>query len=126
MKTIVISGRVGRDAELRRTQGGDPVLGFTVAVDDGWGDNKRTLWFKCSLWGKRGESLKDMLPKGREVTVSGDLSTEEYQGKTQFTIRVGEVKMHGPADRSARSEQSMHDNDPAPAGGRDMDDEIPF
>ncbi len=38
MKQITIAGRLGKDAELRRTQGGDPVLSFPVAVDDGYGE----------------------------------------------------------------------------------------
>ena len=65
MKQIVIAGRTGKPAELRRTQNGDAVLSFSVAVDDGFGQNKKTLWFDCSVWGKRGETLKDMLPKGK-------------------------------------------------------------
>jgi len=49
MKTITIAGRLGKTAELRRTQGGDPVLSFTVAVDDRSAKEKSTLWFDCSL-----------------------------------------------------------------------------
>ena len=119
MKNITIAGRLGRDAELRRTQNGDPVLGFTVAVDDGYGQAKRTLWFKCSMWGKRGESLAQHLTKGSAVTVSGDLSTEEYQDKTQLTVRVNDVTMQGGGQRSERQEQSSYEPDPD-------EDTIPF
>jgi len=140
MKSVVIAGRLGKAAELRRTQGGDPVLGFSVAVDDGWGENKRTLWFKCSLWGKRGESLAEHLGKGAAVTVSGDLSTDEYDGKTGLTVRVAELTLQGGASersepaksKSSRSEQGMYDREPrggaTPGFNRDLDDEteIPF
>jgi single-stranded DNA-binding protein len=34
MKNVTIAGRIGRSAELRRTQSGDPVASFSVAVDD--------------------------------------------------------------------------------------------
>ena len=129
MKNITIAGRLGKDAELRRTQNGDPVLGFTVAVDDGYGQAKRTLWFKCSLWGKRGESLAQHLTKGTPVTVSGDLSTEEYQDKTQLTVRVNDVTMQGGArsEAPARQDQSSYERDaPRTHAAADLDDDLPF
>lgn len=134
MKAICIAGRLGKDAELRRTQGGDPVLGFSVAVDDGYGDNKRTLWFRCSLWGKRAQALDGHLTKGSAVAVSGDLSTDEYEGKTSLTVRVSELTMQGGGEKREAApkqerQQSMYgDDDPRPArGGREeMSDEVPF
>jgi len=137
MKQIVIAGRLGKAAELRRTQSGDPVLSFSVAVDDGYGQNKRTLWFRCSLWGKRSEALADHLTKGSAVAVSGDLSTEEYQDKTNLTVRVNEVTLQGGKQegerresRPARQEQSTYDRDDPRTGGgsyaNDLDDEVPF
>lgn len=130
MKNICIAGRVGRDAELRRTQNGDPVLGFPVAVDEGFGERKRTIWFRCSMWGKRGESVAQYIKKGSEVALSGDLSTEEYEGKINLTIRVNELTLQGGGGgkkESAPKQQSMSYG--AASGGnpsRDLDDEIPF
>ena len=129
MKQIVIAGRTGKAAELRRTQSGEAVLGFSVAVDDGYGQNKRTLWFDCSVWGKRADALKDMLPKGKEVTVVGDLSTREHDGKTYLTVRVNELTLQGGKSQSDRGpsqsgyggQQSSYGDAPA-----DLDDEIPF
>ena len=61
MKQITIAGKLGKDAELRSTQNGDKLASFSVAVDDGYGQNKRTLWFDCTVFGKRGETLAPML-----------------------------------------------------------------
>ena len=120
MKTITIAGNVGKDAETRTTQGGDSVTSFNVAVEDRQGKEKSTLWFSCSLWGKRGESLKPYLTKGSKVAVSGDLSTREHEGKTYLQIRADQVTlMGGGQDRTERQE--------APPSQRNaMDDEIPF
>lgn len=133
MKQIAIAGRIGKDATLRRTQSGDPVLGFSVAVDDGYGQNKRTLWFDVSLWGKRGEALEQYLTKGTAVAVSGDLSTREHDGKTYLTVRASEVTMQGGGDnKPAKQErqQGMYDRDDPRTtyggGSRELDDEIPF
>jgi single-strand DNA-binding protein len=122
MKTITIAGRLGKTAELRRTQGGDPVLSFTVAVDDRSAKEKSTLWFDCSLWGKRGESLGQYLTKGTAVTVSGDLGTREYEGKTYLTVRVNDVTMQGggKAERQDTGGQSAGDF------SQELSDEIPW
>ena len=132
MKTVVIAGRTGKAAELRRLQDGTPVLSFSVAVDDGYGQNRRTMWFDCSLFGKRGEPLKDMLPKGKEVTVSGELSFREYEGKTYHTVRVNDVTLQGgkpdDAPRQDRNTVQHTRDDPRTGGGyaRDLDDDLPF
>jgi single-strand DNA-binding protein len=129
MKTIVIAGRTGKAAELRRLQDGTPVLSFSVAVDEGWGDKKRTLWFDCSLFGKRGETLKDMLPKGKEVTASGDLSTREYEGKTYLTVRVNEVTLQGGRsvdDRQERGNSRQQTEQRGGGYGDTLNDDLPF
>lgn len=130
MKQITIAGRLGKDAELRRTQGGDPVLSFPVAVDDGYGERKSTMWFDCTVWGKRAEALSSHLGKGMAVAVSGDLGKREHDGKTYLTVRVSELTMQGGGERQdSKHKGGMYDrDDPRTAGGasRDLDDEIPF
>ena len=130
MKSICIAGRTGKDAELRRTQAGDAVLSFTVAVDDGYGEKKSTVWFDCSLFGKRGQSLEKHLSKGSAVTVSGELSTREYDGKTYLQIRVSDVTLQGgKSSTNGQTQQSSYDSDQGSGsygaqGG--LDDEVPF
>lgn len=128
MKVITIAGRIGKSAELRRTQNGDPVLSFPVAVDDGYGQNKSTIWFDCSIWGKRGEALERHLVKGTPVTVSGDLGRREHEGKTYLTIRVNDVTMQGGKSQSDRPSQSGYGEQHSSYGDApaDLDDEIPF
>jgi single-strand DNA-binding protein len=134
MKTITIAGNIGRDAETRSTPGGDKVTGFTVAVDDGFGERKRTLWFDCAIWGNRGEKLATYLTKGSKVAVSGDFSTHEKDGKTYLKVKVSEVTLQGGGERRDDQRDSGGDYNStgarggAPAGAdRDqLDDEIPF
>jgi single-strand DNA-binding protein len=126
MKTITIAGNIGKDAETRTTQGGDSVTSFNVAVEDRAGKEKTTLWFTCSLWGKRGDALAQYLTKGSKVAVSGDMSTREYEGKTYLQIRADQVtlmggKQGGEDDRSQGSQRQEQQN-----SRTDLDDEIPF
>ena len=131
MKSLTIAGNIGKDAVTRTTQGGDKVTGWTVAVEDRQGQDKRTIWFDCTLWGKRGESLAQYLTKGGKVAVSGELSTREHEGKTYLTVRAEQVTLlGGKPDGGGDGRQERQDNrGGAPAGGAgrsDMDDEIPF
>jgi len=128
MKAITIAGNIGRDAVVRTTGQGKKVAGFSVAVDDGFGESKRTLWFDCAIWGERGEKMAPHLTKGSKITVSGDLSTREHEGRTYLTVRVNELDFHG----GGQQRQSYEDPQ-APLGGHgggrgDLDDpdSIPF
>lgn len=124
MKNITIAGNIGRDAVLRTTQGGDQVSGFPVAVDDGYGDKKRTLWFDVSLWGQRAIALTPHLTKGTKVAVSGDLSTREHEGKMYLTVRANEVTLQGGGEKQEREASSQSQSKPSPSFG--LDSEIPF
>ena len=120
MKNLTIAGNIGKSAELRKTGNGDQVAGFSVAVNDGFGDKKRTLWFDVSIWGKRAEVLAPMLTKGGKVCVTGDLSTRKHEGKTYLTLRAAEVTL-----QSGR--QDRDDAPPARQAARDdLNDEVPF
>lgn len=130
MKHIVISGGIGKDAETRTTGNGDKVTGFSVGVSEGFGDSKRTVWFDVSWWGSRGEKLAQHLTKGSRVSVSGDLSTREHNGKTYLTVRASDVTLMGGGERrdTGGYDQSPDRSQRAPAGGGydDMSDSIPF
>lgn len=141
MQNITIAGRLGRDAELRSTQGGDQVCNFTVAVDTRQGREKVTNWWRVSLWGKRGEALAQYLTKGSNVTVTGEFSLSEYDGKPQLNIRANEITLQGGGDRQAdtggteargRASSSDHSNERevynSSKGGwqDDLDSDLPF
>ena len=119
MKQITIAGNITKDAELRTTQGGDKVASFNVAVND---REKNAWFFTCSLWGKRAEALTQYLTKGSAVTVIGDFSTREYEGKTYLQVRASEIALQG--GRKERQTQDGGYSDP-PASN-DLEDSIPF
>lgn len=98
-------GRVGKDAVVRHTAGGDAVASFSVAVDTGFGDSKTSNWFDCSFWGKRAETVGPMIKKGDRIGLAGELGTREHQGKTYLTLRVGDVTLLGvkPAAAAAKA-----------------------
>jgi len=74
----VTTGNLGSDPELKYTNDGTPVLNFSVASNDGWGDNKTTTWVRAAVFGKRAEALSKILAKGRKVQVVGPIVQREY------------------------------------------------
>lgn len=98
MNVICVAGNLTRDAELRYLPNGDAVLGFSVADDQG--KEKSAIFWSCSLFGKRAESLGQYLTKGQKVTVSGTVTEREYTDKDGTKkkaqdIRVSDVALQG-------------------------------
>ncbi len=122
MKTITIAGNIGKSAETRSTQNGDKVTNWTVAVEDRQGQEKRTIWFDCTLWGKRGESLAQYITKGGKIAVAGELSTREHEGKTYLQVRVDQVSLMGGNTGGQREERASQTARVAD----DFGDEVPF
>jgi single-strand DNA-binding protein len=74
-------GRVGKSPEIRSTQGGKDVCTFSLAVDDGWGDNKKVTWLSLVTWDKLAKFCSDYLTKGSLIFVSGKLQIREWDDK---------------------------------------------
>jgi len=125
-------GRVGKDAVERFTQGGKPVTGWSLAVDNGFGDNKQTIWLDCSWWGERAGKVAQYITKGSQLGVTGELGTREHDGKTYITLNVRDVTLVGgkseAAPSSSRQTAQRREPAPAPAGDGFSDDlgGIPF
>lgn len=98
MNVITLTGNLGRDAETRYLQDGTAVLSFSVA--DSQGKDKPAIWWSCSMFGKRAESLSQYLIKGQQVTVAGQVTESEFTAKDgtpkkAFTVRVVDVALQG-------------------------------
>ena len=125
MLNMTIAGNVGKDAVLRKTQNGDAVLGFSVAVDQGKdknGNKRDSVWINCSVWGKRAESLENFIKKGAKLALTGRPGVNVYEGNGSLTLSVNELTFMGGGGE--RSDQGGYDQSP-PASGLD-DSEIPF
>ena len=73
-------GNLGKDPETRYTTGANPtaVCRYSIAVEKGYGENKKTVWVNIVSFGKRAESDQRYLAKGKKVYVSGELDIREY------------------------------------------------
>ena len=98
MNNCVFSGFIGQEPEVRQV-GENSVLTFSLAVSCGYGDNKSTMWIKCSAWRK--ERLAQYLHKSDVVTVCGELSQREYNDKRHLELNVKDIVL--PARKQAEN-----------------------
>jgi len=79
MNIFNFTGNLGKDCEVKTSQNGKIYAVFSVAVKSGWGDNQKTTWVGCSIFGKKAEgALPQHLKKGTQVAISGELSMDEW------------------------------------------------
>lgn len=80
MNKVFLSGRLGRDPDVRMREGGIQVARFSIAVENNYKDRqgkRRVQWF--DIVAERGFATlaQQYLRRGNMVTVSGQLNTEK-------------------------------------------------
>lgn len=78
---ITIMGRLTKDPELRRTNGGVPVVSFTLAVDRDFKEKngeKETDFIDVVAWRSTAEFVEKFFVKGRMAVVAGRLQIRSW------------------------------------------------
>lgn len=108
LNMVLITGRLTKDAELKYTKAGDPVAGFSLAVNHSkkdangqWVDEPD--YIDCKMWGKQAETLSKYLVKGKKILVNGEFRQEKWtdqQGaqRSRLIMNVTMMQFMGPAD----------------------------
>ncbi len=123
-QTIII-GNVGRDPETRRTQSGETVTSFSLAVTRTWRDRntneqkESTNWYSVSLWGTRWDGVLPYIRKGKQLMVIGTVTARPYMGqdgtaKASLELRADTVQLlggRGDADNTGDDMGSYHPPD---------------
>ena len=91
LNKVVLIGRMVKDAELKATQSGKSVASFTIAVDSGYGENKKADFINCVAWNKTAEFVTAWFKKGDMIAVVGRLSSRSYEGADGRKNYVTEV-----------------------------------
>ena len=141
----ILMGRLTRDPELRHTGTGTPVCSFSIAIDNGYGENRQTDFINCVAWNKTAEFVSNYFTKGRMIIVIGRISTRTWEGqdgKKNYVTEVvasevsfGESKKDGgapsnqggysaPVQSAAPQMPELESDDFAPL--LDTDDDLPF
>lgn len=94
INNCILIGRMVRDAELRRTQQGDAVASFTLAVNRNYttkDGQQQTDFINCIVWKKQAENIVKYCSKGSLVGVEGRIQTRSYENNQGQKVYVVEV-----------------------------------
>jgi single-strand DNA-binding protein len=89
-------GFLGKDAEVRNTNGNTSFTVLSLATKRSWKDREsgeyqsQTTWHRCVAWGKTGEYAAK-LTKGAHLQIEGEIRTRDYTEKLPGK-KDGEVK----------------------------------
>ena len=155
INSVVLVGRLTRDAQLRYSSSGSGFLSFTIAVnrskrnaDGSWGDE--ASFIDCIYFGQNSQSISQYLVKGKQVAVQGELRQSKWetdgQQRSKLDVVVNTLSLLSGGNQgqttggnfssqySQRPQNPMRDNvqsapvSPVPGPGPESfeDDSIPF
>lgn len=122
LNVVVLTGRFGRELELKKTQSGKSVLSASIAVN-GWKEGE-THWIELQAWEKPAEIISQYCSKGSKITVQGELKTSSWEtqdGTKRYKtyVLVSSFEFMGEKPKSEGSQNTQNTQD-------DYDDDIPF
>lgn len=123
MNSVNLIGRLTKDPEIRYTGDQKAVAKFTIAVDDGYGDAKKTNFISIVVFGKQAENCERFLAKGKLVGISGKIQTGSYEkdGRKVYTTDVVANNVYF----LEWGEKASKDND-IPEGFSQITEDVPF
>lgn len=136
VNVITIVGRLSRNAESKKTEGGTTIVRFPIAnnyskkVGENW--QEETNFFECVYIGSRAQGVFQYLTKGRQVLVSGELRQQRWeqdgQARSKIEIVVNELQLlAAPQNQQSSQTTPTAPVQKGPETFSDDDDEvIPF
>ena len=88
MNKVIFCGRTTKDIEMRYSQGENSMaIGrFSIAIDSGYGDKKKTSFFNCTIFGKQAEAFEKYVPKGTKVLLECEANQNQYTDKNNNKV----------------------------------------
>ena len=122
LNRVQIIGNLGRDPEMRFTQGGTPVTNFSVAVSRSWQSRdgelrEETEWFRVVAWTRLAEIANEYLRRGSKVYVEGRLATRTWQDREGNDRTTTELVAQEMIMLGGREESSQRDDYDGQRGG---------
>lgn len=128
MNSIILTGRMTDDAELKHSQSGVAVATFSIAVDRGKdrdGKDKGTDFPRCIAFGKTAENLAKYQGKGSKILIDGHLQTGSYtkqDGTKVYTTDVIADKVEFLESKKQQTPESLGFHE----YGEDDEGDLPF
>ncbi len=97
MNKVIAKGRLTKNIERQTTVNNKTVVQFTLAINEGYGENQKTNFIKCEAWNALAENLSKYCEKGSLLLIEGRIKTESYndqngQKKSTFKVIVQNIE----------------------------------
>jgi single-strand DNA-binding protein len=126
---IIVLGNLGQDPEMRYMPDGTAVTNFSIATNRRWTDaasgeqREETVWFRCSAWGRSGETINEYFDKGKMILVEGRIKPDPQTGGPRTFTRLERWSFAGSGgDEYDSGSGSVRSGTPS----AQEEDEIPF
>jgi len=101
---VILIGNLGKDPEIRYTQGGEPIANFSLATSENWTDKsgqkqERTEWHRVEVFGKTAQVVRDYCQKGKQVYLEGSIRYDEWTDKDGNKKYMTKIRISGPGSR---------------------------
>lgn len=117
MNRTILTGRLTKTPELKKTQSGSSVCSFTLAVDRQFkkSDQPEADFISCVAWNKTADLMVQYLHKGSLIGVEGRIQTRSYdnqQGQKVYVTEVitDSVQFLEPKSNSQQQQEQMDTN----------------
>lgn len=83
INSVILTGRLTADPELKTTPSGVSVTSFSIAVDRPYksGDEKQTDFINIVAWRSTAEFISKYFTKGSAIGIEGSIQTRKYEDK---------------------------------------------
>ena len=130
--TVILSGRLTADAELKSTTQGVSVTNFTIAVQrpKRKDEEEKTDFIRIVVWGKQAEFVTKYFRKGNMIGIQGTLQVRQYEDKDGIKRSMYEVVANNVQFVESKREENPEETQPntsEPEVSFDVSDEdLPF
>lgn len=94
INSVVLVGRLTKDAELRYTPSNVAVATFTLAVNRPFKNEageREADFINCVIWRQSAENLANWVKKGSLIGITGTIQTRNYENQQGQRVYVTEV-----------------------------------
>lgn len=85
---VMLTGRLTREPEPRYTAGNTLMVTLNLAVDDGYGDKRKSYFFNAVAWRVTAEYIVRNAHKGDLVAITGKLQERQWEKDGQRKFRT--------------------------------------
>lgn len=130
MNRTILIGRLTKNPELRKSQSGNSIVNFTLAVDNGKDKNgeKTTLFIDVVCFNATADNVAKYTSKGSLVGVDGKLHQRWYENKDGKKVNVIEIYADSVQFLETKKQKEEDEEDEEePLTNDEVDDEdLPF